>query len=58
MSDIKYIHECRLCKDRNVNIILPFGEVALANSYPTSKEEREDLFPLTLMKCDSCGLVS
>lgn len=57
MSDIKYIHECRLCKDRNVNVILSFGDVALANSYPTSKEEREDLFPLTLMKCDSCGHV-
>lgn len=57
MNDIKYIHECRLCRDRNVNIILPFGDVALANAYPKSKEEREDLFPLTLMKCESCGHV-
>lgn len=57
MNDIKYIHECRLCKNRDINIILPFGDVALANAYPKSKEEREDFFPLTLMKCESCGHV-
>jgi len=55
MNDIKYIHECRLCKSRDIDVILPFGEVALANSYPFSKEDREDLFPLTLMKCTNCG---
>jgi len=57
MNNIKYIHECRLCKGRDIEIILPFGDVALANAYPKSKEEREDLFPLTLMKCESCGHV-
>jgi SAM-dependent methyltransferase len=55
MNHIKYIHECRLCKSKDIDIILPFGEVALANSYPCSVEEKEDLFPLTLIKCGNCG---
>ena len=55
MNDIKYIDECRLCKSKNIDIVLPFGDVALANSYPTSISEKEDLFPLTLIKCGSCG---
>ena len=55
MNDITYIHACRLCKNEDIDVILPFGEVALANSYPSSKEEKEDLFPLTLMKCNNCG---
>lgn len=55
MKDVKHINECRLCKNKDIDIILPFGEVALANSYPSSKEEKEDIFSLTLMKCKNCG---
>lgn len=57
MKDVTEISECRLCKNPNIKTVLPFGEVALANSYPQTIEEHEDLFTLTLVKCDDCGHV-
>jgi uncharacterized Zn finger protein len=57
MKDVTNILECRLCKSSSIKTILPFGEVALANSYPTTQDESEDLFNLTLVKCDDCGHV-
>ena len=48
------IKECRLCKSCNINIVISFGQVALANSYPESNQENEDLFPLTVVKCKDC----
>jgi SAM-dependent methyltransferase len=54
-NNIEIITECRLCKSNSIKDVLPFGEVALANSYPQSKDEPEDLFSLTLVKCDECG---
>jgi len=55
MSDIENITNCRLCKNQNLKIVLQFGEVALANSYPVTQDEIEDFFPLTLVKCSDCG---
>jgi len=55
MKDVIQITQCRLCKSSEIKTILPFGEVALANSYPENQNESEDLFPLTLMKCAECG---
>ena len=49
------IKECRLCKSCNINIVISFGQVALANSYPESNQENEDLFPLTVVKCKDCN---
>ncbi|NDB82954.1 MAG: hypothetical protein EB127_09485 [Alphaproteobacteria bacterium] len=57
MKNVTNISECRLCKSSSIKTILPFGEVALANSYPTTQDENEDLFNLTLVKCDDCGHV-
>lgn len=57
MSDIENITNCRLCKNQNLKIVLQFGEVALANSYPVTQDEIEDFFPLTLVKCSDCGHV-
>jgi 2-polyprenyl-3-methyl-5-hydroxy-6-metoxy-1,4-benzoquinol methylase len=57
MKDVTQISECRLCKNSNIKTVLPFGEVALANSYPQTIHENEDLFNLTLVKCDDCGHV-
>lgn len=54
---IANINNCRLCKSKNINIIIPFGKTALANAYPVSKEEPEQLFDLTVMKCSDCGHV-
>lgn len=56
MNDINNIDSCRLCKNKEkLETVLPFGNVALANSYPLSKEENEDIFPLTIVKCGECG---
>lgn len=49
------IKNCRLCKSKNINNIINFGEVALANAYPISLDEEEEFFDLTLIKCSDCG---
>jgi len=56
MDNIEYITNCRLCKsEHKLETILPFGDVALANSYPKDKNENEELYSLTLVKCGDCG---
>lgn len=57
MTDMQEIKQCRLCKSAEIKTVLPFGKVALANSYPQSVDEHEDTFYLTLVKCDNCGHV-
>lgn len=57
MKNFEEIKACRLCKKTNLKIVISFGEVALANSYPNTQNEEEELFPLTLIKCEDCGHV-
>jgi hypothetical protein len=56
---IKYntITSCRLCKKNELEIVMDFGLSPLANSYPSSQTDNEDVFPLTVSKCRSCGHV-
>jgi SAM-dependent methyltransferase len=53
----KNIHCCRLCKSEDINSVIEFGDVPLANAYPTSATEIEQTFPLTVVKCRYCGHV-
>lgn len=57
MKDCSLISECRLCKSIFLNQVLDFGNVPLANSYPDTEKSKEDEYPLTIMKCQSCGHV-
>jgi len=54
---MNFIKECRLCKSHSIDIMMSFKDVALANSYPESNQEKEDLFPLTVVKCNTCDHV-
>lgn len=57
MNNCTTIKACRLCKNEEIETILYFGLSPLANSYPKSKSEEEDAYPLTVVKCKSCGHV-
>lgn len=53
-QNFSVIKECRLCKGGNIEVVLDFGLVPLANSYPKSQNLEEDCYPLTVMKCKDC----
>lgn len=48
---------CRLCSSPTLDKVINFGTVPLANSYPSSKDENEELFSLSLVRCTTCGHV-
>jgi len=51
---IENIKCCRLCKSPNIQNVVSFGECALANSFPLSKEETQATYPLTVVRCNEC----
>jgi len=51
------ITHCRLCKSEKIKTVIDFGSTPLANSYPSEKQELENQYPLTVVKCDECGHV-
>lgn len=51
------IKHCRLCKSEDIEAVIEFGDVPLANAYPTKIDEVEPVFPLTVVKCRYCGHV-
>lgn len=53
----KIIHNCRLCDHPDLMRVLDFGATALANAYPTKPDAQEDLYLLSVAKCQSCGHV-
>lgn len=57
MKNYSKIINCRLCKSENLQTVFDFGLSPLANSYPSSKNEEENEYPLTVAKCDCCGHV-
>lgn len=57
LGEFSRIQACRLCKSKELFTILDFGNIPLANSYPTEKNLNEVLFPLSVAKCDTCGHV-
>ena len=59
MIDKNYqnITHCRLCKSEKIKTVIDFGSTPLANSYPSDKQELENQYPLTVVKCNECGHV-
>ena len=55
MKKYKNIKSCRLCDSCNLSEIVNFGKTSLANSYLSEKNEKENKFPLTLVRCLDCG---
>ena len=53
----KSIKHCRLCNSGNLETMLDFGLVPLANSYPAQQWQDETYYPLTWVKCQDCGHV-
>jgi SAM-dependent methyltransferase len=48
------IDGCRLCGG-GLSEVISFGEMPLANGYTKTVDEKEDLYPLTLVRCLECG---
>lgn len=59
MKNFKVATECRLCKSKDLDQVLDFGEIALANEYLNKEDinKPEPVYPLTVDKCSSCGNV-
>jgi len=58
MDKIKTINSCRLCDSNNIDEVLNFGEVALANNYRDSADLTDEfLAPLVYFQCRNCGSV-
>lgn len=51
------INSCRICKNKNIRKFFDLGEQPLANSLPKTREERENLYSLSLSWCPECNLV-
>lgn len=53
------IHHCRVCGQRNLQIILSLGCTPLANALLTTMQlgEAEEIYPLDLVFCPDCTLV-
>ena len=56
-NNFSIINKCRLCESSNIKNVIEFGEIALANNYLSKEDEKESLYPLTVIKCDECGHV-
>ena len=50
------IKKCRSCNSKDLKKIFDFSSLPLAGSFPKKKLSGE-LFPLTLIKCESCNLI-
>ena len=52
-------HHCRICRGRELTLILDLGRTALANRFlsPELAGEPEPTYPLRLVRCGDCGLV-
>lgn len=50
-----YKQECRLCKSKNLQLVLNLGNQPLANSYLKNIDDNEIKYPLELMSCLNCG---
>ncbi len=53
------VHNCQVCRGRDLHLVLDLGCTALANSFiaPTDLAQPEPKFPLRLMFCGDCGLL-
>ena len=56
-QEVEFIKQCRLCNSFDLDQILEWGDIALANSYIKKEDldKPEDKYPLTVLKCGECG---
>lgn len=52
-------YSCRVCGQRTATLLLDFGKVPLANAFvgPDAPDADRLRYPLTLVQCDSCGMI-
>jgi SAM-dependent methyltransferase len=55
--DCVTVRRCRICGDGDLVPILDLGKTPLANSFLSTRNETERLYPLRLLLCASCSLV-
>lgn len=48
--------ECRLCKSKNLEVLIDLGELPIAHRMLRDPDETEESFPLALHICNDCGL--
>jgi hypothetical protein len=53
----KEISECRICKSKNLSVVLSLGEQSLTGVFPKSSGDKITKGPLDLVWCSSCGLL-
>src|SRR5437762_3173445 len=51
------IRECRICGTSNLEVILELGEQYLTGVFPRDRTTALTRGPLSLTRCQSCGLV-
>lgn len=52
-NDINQLN-CRVCDSKDMQEVLDFGLSPLANNLLNSLDDKEELFPLKLLKCEHC----
>lgn len=57
MKHYSEISECRICNSKKIKHILNLGEQFLTGVFPKNINEDITSGPLTLVRCESCGLV-
>jgi hypothetical protein len=57
MNHYNEINECRICNSKKIINILKLGDQFLTGVFPKSINEHVTSGPLTLVRCESCGLV-
>ncbi len=48
--------ECRLCKSKNLEVLIDLGALPIAHRMLRDPDETEETFPLALHICNDCGL--
>lgn len=56
MNALDKLDRCRICESRALEVALDLGDVALSGVFPESEATNPPLFPLTVLRCESCGL--
>ncbi|MDC3286814.1 class I SAM-dependent methyltransferase [Alphaproteobacteria bacterium] len=54
---IAEIKACRICSSPKLEVVIDLKEQALSGFFPDKNTTEVEVFPLTLVKCASCGLV-
>ncbi|MEC8138480.1 MAG: methyltransferase domain-containing protein, partial [Pseudomonadota bacterium] len=55
--EISKIDCCRLCESTSLDVVFDFGVQALSTRFPGPDDPDAEQVPLTLVRCEDCGLV-